>query len=222
MLAMLLMAAIYADPTEDAAADERFAEYFKAADENKRDIVKMCSDKVERAKIALNSAEPIEKPQLKAALRRVEADLAGSKRMKPFHYVDPFVVGAIGVFCANIEGRKLGSANVVGVIDKTTVVVEGYGRRGVSFRAVLRVPSTKGITRESRIGMTFVSGEWLGKPETVWVVAGINGAEDPRVAALLRVTPDTEVPIFDVVEGLEARRKQYEADKAATAAEAMP
>ena len=222
MLTLMLVAMLCSDPVDEAELEARFSEYFKAADENKRDVVKICLDSVERAKIALNSAEPISKPQLKVALRRAEADLAGSKRMKPFSYIDPFVTGTIGVFCANIEGRKLGSANVIGVIDKTTVVVDGYGRRGVEFKAVLRVPSTKGITRESRIGMTFVSNEWSGKPETVWVVSGINGAEDPRVAALLRVKPDAEVPVFDVVEGLEARRKQYEASNAATAVEPLP
>lgn len=222
MLALLLLAALCADPDAKVAEPEsvpaNFEAYFERADALKSEVVAGGEAAVARAKIAVNSSGPAEKANSKKALGAAESELKAMKKMKPFAYLDPRKVGSVGMFLAIDERAKVHEeiANVVGVIDSKTVVVVGVAS-GLKFVAVLKVSSTKGMTTATRIGPTRNRDQWTLPQKSPWVVTGDSGLDDERVSALLRLKADEDsVPIMEQIDagGLEKHRKAFDAAKA--------
>ena len=138
--------------------------------------------------------------------------------MKPFLIVDHEVTDSIRYFIAIGTDPKLwhSSGNVLGVIDGKTVVVTCLGRGNSKFTAVLKVASTRNMTRETRIGTTHVSDHWLMPQKEPWIVTGLNGLDDPGVAALLRMKPGSsgnQIPVLEQVSTADMRKHRLAYDE---------
>lgn len=215
MLTLMLFTAICADP--DPKAEElvpkNFVEYFARADAVKAAWIKKTDKEIELVKIGINSVDAKEKVRLKSRLSQLEEDLKSFKKMKPIAGIKPLEEGSIGVFEVLTVDASTGG-NVIGVIDKNTIVAEGALSTKRNYFAVLKINSTRGITTKTRIGIFSIKDVWKEKPD-VWVVNSLEGIEDAKVATLLRAYGRQSAPILEIVDQqvLEKYRAAYDAMK---------
>lgn len=220
MLTLLLTMALGAQPEAKAEMVEvpaNFVEYFEKAAEEKSKILLDLEGRVEQAKIVVRSSTAFANTHNKKHLAANEANLKSAKKIGAFAYIDPRKVVSLGVFFASRDTEKPSEQhNVLGVVDKNTLVANCVGVDGMVFSAVLKVDSTKGITAADTVGTKDLKSVLRGESyPVVWHVISHKGLDDPRVAGLVEIKDARPMPVLRAIGRLELEkyRKAYDAAK---------
>lgn len=237
MFVMLLMLAIGAEPnakaleikeapTQEKAETEAdqpsrddFFAYFERADAERLSMIEVLQSNIDILQVRFNGSEPRLKASRKSDLLAAEATLKAYLKTDATALIRAKKNRSMGTFYAGDAKTRDSLFNVIGVLDEGHVLVR-ITADDARLQWVVLCCSTKQATEDSMIGIGIKDRLIPLRPHPVWFRAARNGAEDRRVAAIMRsnriAMDGVHIPVFTLVsrKELEPQRLAYDEAKA--------